>query len=168
MSDDQDFEYPILDSTIIRAHQHAAGAKKRLRIRRRALPRRPRHEDPPGGARPWLPCPDPADRGQAGDAPQAEALLAHDRAAAVIADTACDADHLRTVIARAGAVAVIPSTPSPAARLPLDRAPYRERHLIERCLNKLRQFRRVATRHEKTARTYQPIVTRAATILWIR
>ena len=34
MSDDQDFEYPILDSTIIRAHHHAAGAKKGLRIKR--------------------------------------------------------------------------------------------------------------------------------------
>ena len=34
MSDDQDFEYLILDSTIIRAHQHAAGAKKGLRIKR--------------------------------------------------------------------------------------------------------------------------------------
>jgi putative transposase len=34
MSDDTDFEYLILDSTIIRAHQHAAGAKKGLRIRR--------------------------------------------------------------------------------------------------------------------------------------
>ena len=33
MTDDPDFEYLILDSTIIRAHQHAAGAKKGLRIR---------------------------------------------------------------------------------------------------------------------------------------
>ena len=37
MSDDSDFEYLIIDSTIIRAHQHAAGAKKGgLRIRRSA------------------------------------------------------------------------------------------------------------------------------------
>jgi putative transposase len=28
MSDDPDFEYLIIDSTIVRAHQHAAGAKK--------------------------------------------------------------------------------------------------------------------------------------------
>ena len=38
MSDDQDFEYLILDSTIIRAHQHAAGAKKGLRIRHSGAP----------------------------------------------------------------------------------------------------------------------------------
>jgi putative transposase len=33
MADDPDFEYLILDSTIVRAHQHAAGAKRGLRIR---------------------------------------------------------------------------------------------------------------------------------------
>ncbi len=37
MSDDPDFEYLIIDSTIVRAHQHAAGAKKGgLKIRRSA------------------------------------------------------------------------------------------------------------------------------------
>lgn len=33
MSDDPDFEYLIVDATIIRAHQHAAGAKKGLKIK---------------------------------------------------------------------------------------------------------------------------------------
>jgi transposase len=33
MADDPDFEYLIIDSTIVRAHQHAAGAKKGLKIR---------------------------------------------------------------------------------------------------------------------------------------
>ena len=106
--------------------------------------------------------------GQAGDAPQAHALLARDRPAAVIADTAYDADHLRTAIAHAGAVAIIPSNPSRAAKLPLDRALYRERHLIECCFGKLKQFRRVATRYEKTARNYHAVVTLVAIILWIR
>jgi transposase len=38
MSDDPDFEYLIVDSTIVRAHQHASGAKKGLKIRRSAAP----------------------------------------------------------------------------------------------------------------------------------
>jgi hypothetical protein len=38
MADDGDFEYLIVDSTIVRAHQHAAGAKKGLKIRRWAVP----------------------------------------------------------------------------------------------------------------------------------
>jgi putative transposase len=36
LSDDPDFEYLIIDSTIVRAHQHAAGAKGGLKIRRSA------------------------------------------------------------------------------------------------------------------------------------
>jgi transposase len=42
------------------------------------------------------------------------------------------------------------------------------RHLIEACFSKLKQFRRVATRYEKTARNYLAVVTIAATIIWIR
>jgi putative transposase len=46
MSDDPDFGYLIVDSTIVRAHQHPAGAKKGgLKIRRSALARWPEHQD---------------------------------------------------------------------------------------------------------------------------
>ena len=83
--------------------------------------------------------------GQAGDAPQAHRLLEGQAAAAVI-----------------------PSNPSRARRLPLDRHLYKERHLVECCIGKLKHFRRVATRYEKTARNYLAVVTIAATILWLR
>jgi len=49
MADDPDFEYLIIDSTIVRAHQHAAGAKKALTIRPSAAPvaaRAPRFTSP--------------------------------------------------------------------------------------------------------------------------
>ena len=49
-----------------------------------------------------------------------------------------------------------------------DKALYQKRNLIERFFNKLNQFRRVATRYEKTARNYLAVVTLAATILWLR
>ena len=45
---------------------------------------------------------------------------------------------------------------------------YAQRHLVECCFSKLKQFRRVATRFEKTARNYQAVVTLAAIILWMR
>jgi transposase len=106
--------------------------------------------------------------GQAGDAPRAHHLLGDRPAEAVIADTAYDADHLREAIAAKGAVAVIPSNPSRSRRLPLDEALYRERHLVECCTGKLKHFRRVATRYEKTARNYLAVVTIAAIVLWLR
>ncbi len=106
--------------------------------------------------------------GQKGDAPQADALIADLPADFVMADTAYDSDRLRQAIDDKGAVAVIPSNPSRAQKYPLDEHLYAQRHLIECCFSKLKQFRRVATRYEKTARNYLAIVTIAATILWIR
>ena len=106
--------------------------------------------------------------GQKGDAPQAEALIEGLAADIFMADTAYDSDRLRNVIAEKGAIAVIPNNPSRAKKYPLDKDLYAQRYLVECCFSKLKQFRRVATRFEKTARNYLAIVTIAATILWIR
>lgn len=106
--------------------------------------------------------------GQKGDAPQAEALIEGLPARAVMADTAYDADYLRQAIAEKGALAVIPNNPSRATKHKLDKHLYAQRHLIECCFSKLKQFRRVATRFEKTARNYLAVVTLAAIVLWLR
>ena len=106
--------------------------------------------------------------GQTGDAPQAQALINGLPAQIVLADAAYDSDLLRQSIADKGAQAVIPNNPSRARKHPLDRTLYKERHLIECCFSKLKQFRRVATRYEKTARNYLAVVTIAATFLWLR
>jgi transposase len=106
--------------------------------------------------------------GQKGDAPQAEALIEGLPADVVMADTAYDSDRLRDAISDKGALAVIPNNPSRARKYPLDKGLYGLRHLIECCFSKLKQFRRVATRYEKTARNYRAVVTIAAIVLWIR
>lgn len=106
--------------------------------------------------------------GQKGDAPQADALIEGLPADIVMADTAYDSDRLRAAIAEKGAVAVIPNNPSRAKKHPLDKDLYVQRHLIECCFSKLKHFRRVATRFEKTARNYLAVVTIAAIVLWIR
>lgn len=106
--------------------------------------------------------------GQRGDAPQAKALLGDDRPDAVLADAAYDSDAFRAAIGKTGATAVIPNNPSRAKKHPFDKVLYKERHLIECCFSKLKQFRRVATRYEKTARNYLAVVTLAATMLWLQ
>jgi transposase len=106
--------------------------------------------------------------GQRGDAPQAGPLIEGLPAEVVMADAAYDADHLRQVVAAKGAIAVIPNNPSRAKKYPLDKHLYAQRYLIECCFNKLKQFRRVATRFEKTARNYLAVVTLAALVLWLR
>jgi transposase len=106
--------------------------------------------------------------GQRGDAPQAEPLIDALPAEVVMADAAYDSDRLRQKIAEKGAVAVIPNNPSRAQKYPLDKYLYAQRHLVECCFSKLKQFRRVATRFEKTARNYLAVVTLAAIVLWLR
>ena len=106
--------------------------------------------------------------GQRGDAPQADLLIEGLPAQVVMADTAYDADHFRQAIAAKGALAVIPNNPSRASKHPLDAHLYAQRHLVECCFSKLKQFRRVATRFEKTARNYLAVVTLAAIVLWLR
>jgi transposase len=106
--------------------------------------------------------------GQKGDAPQAEPLIEGLPAEAVMADTAYDSDRLRQAIADKGAQAVIPNNPSRAKKHALDKHLYAQRHLIECCFSKLKQFRRVATRYEKTARNYLAVITLAAIALWLR
>ena len=106
--------------------------------------------------------------GQRGDAPQADAFIDDLDAQVVMADTAYDSDRLRRAIAAKGALAVIPNNPSRSIKHPLDPHLYAQRHLIECCFSKLKQFRRVATRFEKTARNYLAVVTIAAIVLWLR
>lgn len=106
--------------------------------------------------------------GHRGDAPQAAAMIEGLPARVVMADTAYDADHLRKAIADKGALAVIPNNPSRASKHPLDKHLYAQRHLVECCFSRLKQFRRVATRFEKTARNYLAVLHLAATILWMR
>ena len=177
MSDDPDFEYLIVDSTIIRAHQHAAGAKKGgLKIKPGSSPGQALGRSRGGLSTKihlavrGLGCPVrfALTAGQKGDTPQAEALIEGLSAEVVMADTAYDSDHFRQAIAAKGAVAVIPSNPSRASKYPLDTHLYAQRHLIECCFSKLKQFRRVATRFEKTARNYLAVITLAAIVLWLR
>ncbi len=49
-----------------------------------------------------------------------------------------------------------------------DRETYKERNTVERCFNKLRQFRAVATRYDKRQRIYQGTVDVASIRIWLR
>lgn len=106
--------------------------------------------------------------GHRGDAPQADALIEDLPAEVVMADAAYDSDRIRRKIKDKGAQAVIPNNPSRAIRYPIDKHLYAQRHLIECCFSKLKQFRRIATHYEKTARNYLAMIALAATILWLR
>lgn len=69
-------------------------------------------------------------------------------------DKAYDADRIRERLSYDGVQAVIPPIPTRARKLPYDRVRYRERNRIERFFNKVKQFRRMATRYDKLAKTF--------------
>jgi transposase len=106
--------------------------------------------------------------GQCNDITQAKALIEGLPAEWVLGDTAFDADHFRRDIEAINARAVIPSNPSRALKHPLDKHLYKERHLVECCFNKLKHFRRIATRYEKTARNFLAMILAVTTVLWLR
>ena len=106
--------------------------------------------------------------GQKGDAPAALTLIEGLAAKVLMADTAYDSVKIRQAAADIGALAVIPNNPSRALKHPLDKHLYAQRHLVECCFSRLKQFRRVATRFEKTARNYLAVVTIAAIVLWLK
>ena len=106
--------------------------------------------------------------GQAHDLLGADALLPQMAADRLIADKAFDADaRVREPLARAGKSAVIPPRPNRLAPSDLDRHLYKERHLIENFFCKLKQFRAIATRYDKTARTFLAPIHLAAAISWL-
>ena len=69
---------------------------------------------------------------------------------------------MRQAIAQRGALAVIPNNPSRAIKYPLDPHLYAQRHLVEFCFSKLKQFRRVATRYDKLLANFMGFVKLAA------
>ena len=100
--------------------------------------------------------------GQVGDLTQAEALLAGLKPGAVIADKGYDSDRFVAAVQAAGAEVVIPPLGCRKVRREYDRHTYKERNLAERFWRKVKEFRRVATRYEKTARNFLAFVHVAA------
>lgn len=100
--------------------------------------------------------------GQASDVKQAPMLLDGIESEAVIADKGYDADWLVDEIESGGAVVVIPPKRNRCKQRAYDANLYADRNKVERLFNRLKHYRRVATRYEKTARSYLAMVQVAA------
>lgn len=87
---------------------------------------------------------------------------------ALLGDRAFDVDWLRTALDRRGACAVIPSKSNRKARINHDGEMYSWRHLIENHFAKLKEFRAVATRYDKTDISYAAAICIDAGIIACR
>ena len=86
----------------------------------------------------------------------------------LLGDKGYDSDDIRYDLAERGIEPVIPPRSNRKTPIEYDREAYKRRNLIERCVNRLKQFRRIATRYEKTARAYLSMLCLAAARLWIK
>lgn len=105
--------------------------------------------------------------GQANDAPQAESLLEGLRTGCVIADRGYDSQKIIEKVEEIGAKAVIPPKSNRRARRDYDKELYKQRNLIERTFNKLKRFRRIATRYDRKAVYFKSFLYLAASLMWI-
>ena len=109
-----------------------------------------------------------ASPGQRNDIAFAHDLVNGFQSGATIADKAYDADHLIDSIDSRGAEAVIPPKRNRKEQRQYDADLYKERNIIERFFNKLKQFRRVATRYDKLLANFMGFVKLAAISIWLR
>jgi transposase len=101
------------------------------------------------------------------DCSHADVLLEHITAKAVIADKGYDSDAVVETIEAAGAIVVIPSKSNRKVQRPHDKELYKERNLVERFFNRLKHWRGLATRYEKTIESYLAMVHLVCARLWL-
>lgn len=107
--------------------------------------------------------------GQASDKEAAESLIQSlTRTTDLVADRGYDARALIDLAATRGTRAHIPTQKDRRRQRSIDPVLYRQRNLVERFFNKLKHFRRVATRFDKLARNFLAAVLLASIRLWTR
>ena len=106
--------------------------------------------------------------GQVHDIITAPALLEGLEGGAVIADKAYDSNALRQMIADTGMPPSSPRTRSRKILIPHDTDALQERNRIERCFNKLKHFRRFATRYDRRAAHFLAFIHLATAMIWMR
>lgn len=105
--------------------------------------------------------------GQANDAPRFEKLLKGVQIGCVIADKGYDTEKILKKVKELGAVAVIPPRSDRKVKRDYDKELYKERNLIERAFNKLKRFRRIATRYDRKAIYFESFLYLAASLMWL-
>lgn len=106
--------------------------------------------------------------GQSHDSTQAEALIDGYLFERLLADKSYDSDDILQLIADKEAEAVIPPRANRKEQREYDKHWYKERHLVECFINKIKHYRRIFSRFEKLAKRYLGFLCFAGTLIWLR
>jgi len=84
-----------------------------------------------------------------------------------MADAAYDSDKFRDQISAKGAIACIKPRCNRKVDIPFDKEQYKERHLVECFFQKLKRYRRIATRYDKLAVRFLAFIHVACILIWL-
>lgn len=165
-----DMNHIMIDGTYVHAHKHSAGARHTSGINQ-ALGRSR------GGFTSKIHAVVDAlgnllaftvTAGQYSEYPQASNLLIQYHNTTILADKGYDSRSLIDALHQQGCEAVIPSRRTNHHPRTIDRHLYKERHLIETFFNKIKEYRKIATRYDKLAEVFAAFACLAASLIWLR
>jgi transposase len=102
------------------------------------------------------------------DSLKARPLIAGLSGQYLLGDKAYDSDAFRGALDHRAMVAVIPPNRSRSQAILYDKHIYKERHLVECFINKIKNFRRIATRYDKTAASFLSMLCLCGAMIWLR
>lgn len=166
--EDPDCEYISIDATIVRAHACAAGYGRQ---EEQALGRSRggfgtkihAKVDALGNPLNLILTP-----GQIAEVTQAKKLLGMANGSHVLGDRGYDSDDLRKTIEELNCVPVIPGRCNRIEIIEYDKDIYKERNAIECFFSKIKHFRRVFSRFDKSARNFMAFLSFAGAVIWLR
>jgi transposase len=165
---DGDHEWHSIDATIVRAHQHASGARggpenQALGKSRGGLSSKIHMKVDALG----MPLQFQLTGGEVHEASQAEELI-NENCDYLIADRGYDSNKIRDLCQEKGIRVVIPGRKCRKEVIAFDEHIYKERNSVERFFCRIKQFRRIATRYDKTAIMFRGALTLVSIILWLQ
>jgi len=166
--DDPDLEYLMIDATIVRAHACAAGRGNQMdeglgRSMGGFTTKIHAKVDSLGNPLKFI-----ITAGQIADVTQAEVLLGQASESYVLGDKGYDSDDFRNKIKNQKCVPVIPFRCNRKQVLEYDKHIYKERNLIECFFSKIKQFRRIFSRFDKSANNYLAFLAFVGACVWLR
>jgi transposase len=159
----------MIDGSIVRAHRHAAGARG--------------GQDKQGLGRGCggfsskihakvdsfgMPLEFIITAGQSSDIGEAQALVGQDYCEYLLADRGYDSDPFRQALKEKGITPVIPGRKNRLEKVDYDEYTYQERNAVERFFARLKEYRRIATRYDKTAMMFKGGLVMASILIWIK
>lgn len=166
--EDPDLESVMIDATIVRAHACAAGYgdqkteglgrsaggfSSKIHVKVDAL----------GNVLRIL-----ITSGERHDITQAKQLLEGTKDANVLGDKGYNSTDVRSQIKEQNCTAIIPSKSNSKSPIDYDKHIYKERHLVECFFSKIKYFRRIFSRFDKSARNFASFLSFVGAILWLR